>query len=75
MKRSIYKAGEEFVISEDEVWLPGCYETRVVAERAFKFRSDALNALQERKNREAGGSGGVITSHDLDALSLKADQS
>lgn len=65
--RRIYPLeGGLFVISRNRVWLPGAFATREAAERAFDESYVYLSELQQRKNEEAGGSGGVITLEDFE---------
>uniref|UniRef100_UPI003F8843F2 hypothetical protein n=1 Tax=Methylobacterium sp. NMS12 TaxID=3079766 RepID=UPI003F8843F2 len=54
-----------FSVSDQGVWLPGLYATEDAARKAAQMPSETLQALQDRKNEEAGGTGGVITSADL----------
>lgn len=48
-------------------YLPGRYDSYRAARYAFRFKNTPLYALQERKNVENGGTGGVITFADLQA--------
>lgn len=70
------KMKNEFAISAYQAWCPGVYETESAANYAFRFDDDDLSALQDRKDREAGGTGGVITTEDLRELrrELKAQE-
>lgn len=45
-----------FVISSNEVWLPGSYESRKAANYAFRFSCGVLQKLQDSVNP-----GGTIT--------------
>lgn len=65
-KRRLYPLiGGTVVISENEVWIPGAYDSLETARAAFDLPQDWLADLQSRKNLEAGGQGGVITGADL----------
>lgn len=57
-----------FSISSHGMWLPGCYASHGAANFAFRKSGADLEALQNRKNEEAGGTGGVITFADVQAL-------
>ncbi|WP_457104348.1 hypothetical protein [Methylobacterium sp. P5_C11] len=54
-----------FVVADQRGWLPGFYATERGARQAAYLPSETLQALQNRKNEEAGGAGGVITDNDL----------
>ena len=64
----IYSVKDGFVVSEDEVWLPGCFETEALAALAVQYPSADLQRLQDAANERAGGQGGIITVKDLDGL-------
>lgn len=61
----VHKVDGGFVVSEDEVWVTGRYATEAGARRAVNMPPEVIDALQKRKNEEAGGAGGVITDADL----------
>jgi hypothetical protein len=61
----IFKVDGGYVISSNNVWLPGSYESERAAKYAFKFSSRVLQRLQDKANERAGGEGGVITFADL----------
>lgn len=65
MMINVYPCNGGFVVSENEVWIPGSYATEVAARKAARMPSETLQAIQNRKNEEAGGSGGIITGADL----------
>ena len=54
-----------YVISEDNCWRPGSYVTRTAAAVAFSLSDETLQAVQDEKNKAAGGKGGLITMDDL----------
>ena len=66
--RTMYFVNGSYVIAEDGVWLPGSYESKEAADAAYDMPDRALAQLQERKNAEAGGCGGVISLADLRAF-------
>lgn len=53
---AIYKTEDRYVISSNQVWLPGSYESERAAKYAFRFPNRILYELQESVNP-----GGVIT--------------
>ena len=55
-----------YCISSRQVWLPGCYEDERAARRAFRYKDESLQQLQDAANIRSGGCGGVITNQDLD---------
>ncbi|MGH1590540.1 hypothetical protein ACRBEV_22065 [Methylobacterium phyllosphaerae] len=54
-----------FVVDDQDGRLPGVYATEHAARKAAQMPSETLQALQNRKNEQAGGTGGVITDNDL----------
>jgi hypothetical protein len=54
-----------FVVADCDGWLPGFYATEHAARKAAGMPSETLQAIQNRKNEEVGGTGGVITDSDL----------
>ncbi|MBP1183546.1 hypothetical protein JOE48_005510 [Methylobacterium sp. PvR107] len=61
----VYPVDNGFLVSDQGVWLPGLYATEDAARKAAQMPSETLQAIQDRKNEEAGGNGGVITGADL----------
>jgi|UPI000466049C hypothetical protein len=61
----VYPTDGGFVVADAGGWLPGFYATEHGARKAAYLPSETLQALQNRKNEEAGGAGGVITDADL----------
>ncbi|XYD07413.1 hypothetical protein R1A27_20095 [Methylobacterium sp. NMS12] len=61
----VRKVDNGFLVSDQGVWLPGLYATEDTARKAAQMPSETLQAILDRKNEEAGGSGGVITGADL----------
>lgn len=56
-----------YVISENEVWLPGSYASEADAEAAFDLDDKALLELQYKVNYPPpDGEGRLITKADLD---------
>lgn len=53
-----------YVISENGVWMPGCYSDKKAAELAFEFTDDELQKLQDEKNKTTR----IITLEDLKNL-------
>lgn len=51
-----------FVISSQQVWLPGVYESERAAKYAFHFPDEDLSTLQGQANERGGG---VIAFADL----------
>lgn len=62
---AVRKVDDTFVISSNQVWLPGRYESERTAKYAFRFSDEVLQALQTEANKLVGGVGGVITFADL----------
>lgn len=64
--RTVHQNDEkEWCISDGGGWLPGVYESELAAWYAFDFEYEVLGALQNSKNENAGGQGGVISLEDL----------
>jgi hypothetical protein len=61
----VHQVDNGFRVADQGVWLPGLYATENAARKAAQMPSETLQAIQDRKNEEAGGSGGVITGADL----------
>lgn len=66
---AIYEVEGQFVISSNQVWVPGCYATKRAANYAFRFKNEDLSRLQDAANKRVGGKGGVITFEDLQEFS------
>lgn len=63
----VLKASDSYVIADEGGWLPGCFVTETGARRAGEALScEQLQAIQDRKNNEAGGVGGIISDDDVD---------
>lgn len=69
LKIKVYPVEGGFVVADHGGWLPGFFATEQAARRAAEMPYEVLQALQDRKNDEAGGAGGVITDSDLDPAS------
>ena len=52
----IYEVNDVFVISSQQQWIVGAYESRRAANYAFRFPEEVLSKLQDSVNP-----GGVIT--------------
>jgi hypothetical protein len=61
----IHQVENGFVVVDHDGRLPGLYATEDAARKAAQMPSETLQVIQDRKNEEAGGSGGVITRADL----------
>lgn len=61
----IHKVDDGYVISLNEQWLPGLYDSEKAAESAIDLPCDQLAELMGMANERAGGSGGLITSEDI----------
>lgn len=61
----IHQVENGFVVVEQDGRLPGFYATEQAARKAAQMPSETLQAIQNRKNEEAGGTGGVIIDADL----------
>jgi hypothetical protein len=59
---AVYEVNGTFMISSDDAWLPGNYDTQRTARWAFRFPDAVLTDLEERAN---GGEQRPITSADL----------
>lgn len=63
----VLRASNSYVIADEGGWLPGCFVSETSARRAGNALScEQLQAIQDRKNDEAGGVGGLITDADVD---------
>lgn len=63
----VLRASNSYVIADEGGWLPGCFVSEAGARRAGEALScQQLRAIQDRKNAEAGGVGGVIEDADVD---------
>lgn len=71
MKKISQDSAGTFVIADAGGWLPGVYDSRETAQSAFQFSCEALEELQDAANLRAGGTGGVITSGDLQAVTAQ----
>lgn len=61
----IYKTDDgTYVISSNQVWIPGCFEDERTAKYAFKFTDSQLQKLQDEKNKTTH----IITFTDLQKL-------
>lgn len=60
-----HKVDDYYVISSHHVWRPGAYDSERTARYAFRFPDETLLRLQDRKNEQSGGAGGIITFDDL----------
>lgn len=67
---AIYKTDDGYLISSNQVWLPGCYDTERTARYAFRFPNKILYDLQEIVNP-----GGVITFEMLQGYYRKHKES
>lgn len=54
-----------YVISENEMWLPGSYASEEAARQAFELPDKLLYELQERINNVVSGEARLITLDDL----------
>ena len=59
----IHKVDNEYVISSQQVWRPGCYDSKRTANYALRFGDADLQKLQDSVNP-----GGVITFEMLKEL-------
>jgi len=65
---TIYKTESGYVISSNQIWRPGCYDSEETARLAFTFDDDVLLAMQDRINN-IKGEDRLITMDDLRAES------
>jgi hypothetical protein len=67
--KAVYELTDgHFMVSANQIWLPGAYADRRTAEAAFEFTAAALAKLQAEKNQENGAAGGIITFADLQRI-------
>jgi hypothetical protein len=67
--KAVYELTDgHFMVSANQIWLPGVYADRRTAEAAFEFTAAALAKLQAEKNQENGAAGGIITFADLQRI-------
>jgi len=61
----IHQVENGFVVVDRDGRLPCFYATEQAGRKAAQMPSETLQAIQNRKNEEAGGTGGGITDADL----------
>ena len=59
---------DDFVVSENNVWVPGVYATKIAAIRATKIHPSLLSNLWEKRLVESYWETAVITEEDLDGF-------